>query len=123
MSRNTLALALGAAAMALAGPARAADSGDQLFHRYCAICHDTTPGKNKIGPSLAGVLGRTSGSEAGFDYSDAMKNAAITWDAATLDRYLGDPRGTVPGTKMLFTGIKNPADRAAIIDYLAHLKS
>lgn len=119
-----LALALGAMVLATGGiPATAADKGDQLFRRYCFICHDTAPGKNKIGPSLAGVYGRAAGSEAGFSYSDAMRGAGITWVEKTLDEYLNDPRARIPGNKMLFPGVKNAEERHAIIEYLEHLKS
>jgi cytochrome c len=104
-------------------PARAGDSGDTLFHRYCSICHSNEPGQNKIGPSLAGVVGRSSGTEPGFTYSEAMANAHITWNEASLDKYLGDPKATVPGNKMMFVGIKNPDDRKAIIAYLKSLGS
>lgn len=103
-------------------PALAAD-GDQLFKRYCSVCHGTEPGQNKVGPSLAGVVGRASGTEAGFNYSAAMQSAHLTWDEATLDKYLTDPKATVPGNKMLFQGVKNPDERHAIIDYLKSLKS
>jgi cytochrome c len=126
MNKKTapLALALGAAALAAAAlPALAADKGEQLFRRYCFICHDTAPGKNKVGPSLAGVFGRASGTVAGFGYSDAMKRAGITWDETALDAYLNDPRTKVPGNKMLFPGVKNAEERHAIIAYLEQLKS
>ncbi len=106
----------------LSGRAAWAADGEQLFRRYCSVCHDTEPGKNKIGPSLAGIVGRKSGSVADFDYSDGMRSANLTWDQATLDQFLADPRAKVPGTKMLFPGVKNTDDRHAIIQYLATLK-
>lgn len=119
--------ALAALVLALAGlsagPVRAADNGEQLFRRYCSVCHSTEPGQNKVGPSLAGVVGRQSGTEAGFNYSEGMQSAHLTWDEATLDKYLTDPKTTVPGNKMLFQGVKNPDERHAIIDYLKSLKS
>ena len=119
-----LALALGALALATGGiAAEAADKGDQMFHRYCFICHDTTPGKNKLGPSLAGVIGRKAGSEPGFAYSPAMKGAGFTWDEQALDQYLTDPRAKVPGNKMMFIGVKSADERHAIIEYLAKFKS
>ena len=105
------------------GSAKAADSGDQLFRRYCSVCHATQAGQNKLGPSLAGVVGRPSGEQGGFNYSDAMQGAHVTWDEKTLDEYITDPRKTVPGNKMLFPGVKNPEERHAIIDYLKSLKS
>ncbi len=117
------ALALAALATAACRPAAAADDGNTLFKRYCSICHDTAPGKNKVGPSLAGIVGRDSGSEEGYEYSAAMQSAGLKWDEQTLDVYLTNPRAKVPGTKMLFPGVKNPDERHAIIDYLKSLKS
>ena len=87
----------------------------------CSACHSTDPGKNGIGPSLAHVYGRKAGSVAGFDYSDAMKNSGLTWNKANLDRFLTDPKGVVPGTKMTFPGLKDAAKRQAMIDYLKSL--
>jgi cytochrome c len=107
----------------LAAPsAFAADSGETLFKRYCSVCHGTEPGQNKVGPSLAGVVGRPSGSAAGFNYSEAMQGAHLTWDEATIDKYISDPKALVPGNKMLYVGVKNPAERKAIVDYLTSLK-
>jgi nitrite reductase (NO-forming) len=94
-----------------------AAAGRQVF-RKCQACHSMEPGKNMLGPSLAGLLGRKAGSEAGYNYSPAMKQANITWDAKTLDTYLADPQKTVPGNKMPFPGLKTDHDRADIIAFL-----
>src|SRR5580698_9107729 len=99
-------LALGAQA----GTASAADGSD-IFNNNCAVCHSTDPGTNKLGPSLAGIVGRKSASLGDYSYSPAMTKAGLTWDKATLDKYLTDPQKVVPGTKMLFPGITNDADR------------
>ena len=77
-----------------------AQAGEAVFKKTCAVCHTTEAGKNKIGPSLHGVVGRHSASLTDYQYSDAMKKADKTWDAATLDTYLTNPRGLVPGTKI-----------------------
>ena len=122
MKNKTGIVALAALAALAAAPARAADSGDTMFKRYCFICHSAEAGQNKVGPSLFGIVGRKSGEEAGFNYSDAMQGAHLTWDEATLNKYLTDPKGLVPGTKMLFQGVKNDADRHALVDYLKTLK-
>jgi cytochrome c len=106
---------------AVAPSARAQDSGGVLFKRYCAICHSVEPGKNKIGPSLYGVVGRKAGSVPGYSYSDANKKSGITWTEAELDKYLTDPRRVVPGTKMLFPGLKDAGQRKAVIAYLKQL--
>jgi cytochrome c len=95
-------------------------AGQQVFTK-CAVCHATVPGENKIGPSLAGVVGRKSGTAAGYDYSSAMKNANITWDDDTLDKFLAGPAGFVHGTKM-FLSIPSRTDRENVIAYLGTLK-
>jgi len=96
----------------------AEEPGETLFKKNCAICHTLEAGKNKIGPSLAGVVGRKAGSVPGFAYSAANKNSGDVWDAQTLDTYLADPRKFMPGTKMVFAGLKTPEDRKALIEYL-----
>nr|WP_087576209.1 cytochrome c family protein [Sphingomonas sp. CDS-1] len=115
-------LAAFATAMLIASPALAqagdATKGKAVFAR-CMACHSVDPGVNRLGPSLAGVLGRPSGTVAGFAYSPAMKNAKIRWDAKSLDAFLTKPATKVPGTKMIFAGLPNPADRANLIAYLA----
>lgn len=96
----------------------AEEPGEAVFKKNCAVCHTLEAGKNKIGPSLAGVVGRKAGSIPGFAYSEANKNSGDTWDEQTLDAYLTDPRKFMPGTKMVFAGLKNPDDRKALIEYL-----
>ena len=77
------------------------------------------PGKNLLGPSLAGIVGRKAGTESGYSYSPAMKQADIVWDAKTLDGYLDNPQKVVPGNKMPFPGLKTQNDRIDVIAYLA----
>jgi len=96
------------------------EAGQQVFAR-CGTCHATDPGVNKIGPSLAGIVGRKSGAVPGYEYSSAMKSANITWDDDSLDKFLAAPAGVVHGTKM-FIGVPNSADRQNVIAYLATLK-
>ncbi|HLI20544.1 MAG TPA: c-type cytochrome [Stellaceae bacterium] len=115
-------LAVAASVGALASSAAAADSGADVFNNNCAVCHSTDPGTNKLGPSLAGIVGRKSASLGDYSYSPAMAKANVTWDKATLDKYLTDPQKMVPGTKMIFPGIKDAKDRKALIDYLATLQ-
>ena len=118
-----VALALAGAA-GLIGPAHAADvaAGKQVFHSQCAICHSDKPGENKIGPSLFGVVGRHTGSEPGYDYSVANKNANLDWTPEVLDKYLDSPQKVVPGTKMPYGGLKNATKRADLIGFLETLK-
>ena len=119
--RNLLGITLGMAVIAgLTGSARAdgdAANGEKIFAK-CKACHTVEAGKNKVGPSLAGVVGRKSGMAPGFNYSDAMKNAGLTWDEATLNTYLTNPRKLVPGTKMAFPGLPQEQDRLDVIAYL-----
>jgi len=96
-------------------------AGKKVFNQ-CAVCHSPQPNKTIIGPSLFGVVGRHSASLPGYSYSDAMKAADKTWDAATLDAYLTNPAKMVPGTKMTFAGLSKAEDRANVIAYLETLK-
>jgi cytochrome c2 len=75
-----------------------------------------------VGPSLAGVFGAKAGHAEGYNYSSAMLESGLTWDEATLDKYLGAPMQTVTGTKMAFAGIKDEAKRKEVIEYLKALK-
>jgi cytochrome c len=97
------------------------EAGKVVF-KQCAVCHTVEPGKNKIGPSLFGVVGRKAASAPNFSYSEAMKSFEHVWDNDTLESYLADPRKIVPGTKMIFVGIKNPKQLEDIIAYLDTVK-
>ena len=94
------------------------EAGRQVFKK-CQACHSTVPGKNMLGPSLAGLLGRKAGTAQGYSYSNAMKNANIVWNATELDDYLTAPQKVVPGNKMPFPGLKTDHDRADVIAFLA----
>jgi cytochrome c len=96
-------------------------AGQKVFASRCNGCHATEPGVTKVGPSLAGILGRKSGSDAGFNYSAALKAANITWDEKTLDQFLQNPVGDVHGTKM-FVNLPSSDDRQNVIAYLKTLK-
>src|SRR5712692_1001310 len=95
-------------------------AGKRVFAR-CALCHTAEPGKNKVGPSLFSVIGRPAASAPGFSYSPAMSEFRRTWDVASLDEYLADPRGVVPGNKMIFPGLRDQRERADLIAFLATL--
>ena len=88
----------------------------------CTACHTTQAGKNGFGPSLAAVAGRRAASLASYSYSNALKKSGLVWNAATLDRWLTSPQRMVPGTRMPFTGIADPARRKEVVDYLLTLK-
>lgn len=111
------------AAAALSSPALAeegnATRGAELFTIRCVDCHVISDAaEKKIGPGLKGVIGRTSGTLEGYDFSDAMKAAAILWSEDTLKAYLVAPRKFVPGTKMNFYGLKRPGEVEDIVAYL-----
>lgn len=95
-----------------------AAKGEVVFGQ-CRACHMVEPDKNGMGPTLHGIVGRPAGAIEGFTYSDANKNAGITWDAETLYAYLENPREYLPGNRMAFPGLKDPQDRADVIAYLA----
>jgi len=109
----SLQLTTAATALADGDPAK----GKQIFNK-CMVCHSIEQGVNKIGPSLHGVFGRKAGTLAGYNYTDAMKNSGFTWDEATLDKYLTNPRKVVPGTRMVFVGLPKEQDRLDVIAYL-----
>lgn len=111
-----------ASAKPVAAEPVAAPAGPPQAFTQCSVCHKVEPGKNGIGPSLAGVFGAKAGHlGAGFKYSQAMLDSGLTWNQATLDRYLKDPKAVVPGGTMSFGGVKDDAKRAEIIAYLRSL--
>jgi cytochrome c len=113
-------ICVGLTVVGLCGPAIAQDAtaGEQVFKTYCGICHSVQPQRNIIGPSLFGVVGRHSGQVPGFRYSEANRSSGLTWDPATLDRYLANPRQVVPGTLMTFNGLKDAKQRSDVIAFL-----
>ncbi|MSP42655.1 MAG: cytochrome c family protein [Alphaproteobacteria bacterium] len=108
---------------AFAGHALALDPGNAAagakVFKKCQACHSIVAAEgNKIGPNLHGVIGRKSGTQEGFNYSDAMKSAGIAWDEATLEKYLRDPKGFVPKNKMAFAGLKKDSDLANVLAFI-----
>ncbi|CAL6415883.1 unnamed protein product [Bathycoccus prasinos] len=112
-------------------PAGDVAKGAKIFKTKCAQCHVAEPGGghkqaleclrgkgNKDGPNLGGLFGRVSGTTEGFSYSAANKNKGVKWDETTLYDYLLNPKKYIPGTKMVFAGLKKPQDRADLIAYL-----
>ena len=92
--------------------------GEKVFAK-CRSCHQIGPGAhNAVGPELNGVIGRHSGAVPDYPYSDANRNSGLVWDASTFRRYIVDPRGVVPGTKMSFAGLTREKDVDNILAYL-----
>ena len=106
----------------LSAYAQDAANGKRIFQSQCSICHSAQPGRNIIGPSLFGVVGRHSGRVPGFHYSQANLRSGIIWTPGILDRYLASPRQVVPGTLMTYPGLKDPKQRTDLLAYLATLQ-
>lgn len=113
------------AVLASSGGASAQDvaAGEQSF-RKCLPCHAVgEDARNKVGPLLNGLEGRKSGTIEGYSYTDANKNSGITWSEATFKEYITDPRAKIPGTKMVFAGIKNDKEKGDLWAYLNQFKA
>jgi cytochrome c len=111
-------------AAAIAGPTRAQNTrneqGQLAFNNACRTCHSIKDGDNRLGPSLHGIVGRKAGTAAGYNnYSSAMKDAGLTWDEPTLDRFIASPDDVVRGNNMKpYGGLSSAEERAHIIAYL-----
>ena len=99
------------------------EAGESSFKK-CLPCHDIgDDARNKVGPVLNGLAGRKSGTVEGFSYSDANKSSGLTWDEATFKDYIKDPRAKIPGTKMIFPGIKNEKEAENLWAYISQYKA
>ena len=116
-----MVVALSASA-ALAATAGDPIAGKAIFTRICQNCHSGEIGVNKVGPTLFNVVGRQAASVPDYAYSEGMKANRTSWDAASLDTYLADPRGDVHGAKMFFKVLPDAQSRLDVIAYLQTLK-
>jgi len=120
--KGTFAAMLWVAAGMIAAPAWAEGNearGERLFNQQCKACHTVEKGgASTVGPNLHGVFGRKAGTEGGYQSSDAMKNSGLVWDDKTLTDYLKDPKGKVPGTKMVYIGLRQEAQQQDMIAFL-----
>ncbi len=109
------------AAVATQASAQSGDAtrGQRVFNQQCRACHTLEKdGAQTAGPNLHGVFGRKAGTSAGYEASDAMKKSGIVWDDTTMADYNRDPKAKVPGTKMVFNGVKNAGQLADLVAYL-----
>lgn len=112
-------VALGVTAVPAARAADAATKRGERLFLQCRACHSLgTETAGKVGPPLVALLGRTAGAYPEFAYSTALSQAALTWDEATLERWLTSPATLVPGTSMIYAGLPKAEDRRALIAYL-----
>jgi cytochrome c len=118
--RTTLTILTGVvcATIAMAASDKDPGRGRDAFEKRCTGCHALE--KIKVGPPLRGVYGRHAGKDAQFAYSDAVKSTSVTWDEATLDRWLTDTESVIPDNDMSFR-LNDPGERASIIAYLRQL--
>jgi cytochrome c len=121
---RNLVLVLGAGIFAtVPGYAQDAASGEKIFVQ-CKACHQIgESAKNAVGPVLNGLFGRKAGTIEGYSYSSANKNSGITWDEATFREYIRDPKAKIPGTKMVFPGLKDPKQIDDVVAYLKQFDS
>ena len=116
--RRAVLAALALAASTAAASAQDVTAGEQSFKK-CLPCHSVGEGaKNKVGPELNGIDGRKAGTADGFNYTEANKNSGITWNESVFKEYIKDPRAKIPGTKMVFAGIKNEEEINNLWAYL-----
>lgn len=111
------------AAAEKAAPAGESGGGEEAYNNACRTCHSVKSGDNRLGPSLAGIVGKKAGSESGYQYSPSLKDSGVTFDEATLDKFITNPDSVVPGNNMKpYTGISDAALRAKIIAFLKDAK-
>ena len=117
-----IAVVAGFVGFATQAPAQSAGDpakGQRVFNQQCRACHTLEKGgASPTGPNLHGVFGRKAGTAEGYEFSDAMKTSGIVWDEATMADYNRDPKGKVPGTKMVFNGVKQQGQLDDLVAYL-----
>lgn len=112
-------IALMAGVVASAASAQDVAKGERVFNTQCKACHTLQRGgATTMGPNLYRIMGRRSGTGQGYGYSEVMRKFALEWNDTTLAAYLRDPRADMPGTKMVFAGIKQRDQMADVIAYL-----
>lgn len=124
--RFAIASAIATGALLFAAPgATGADAPNpkaRVAFQACAACHSDKAGVTRLGPSLAGIFGKPAAQAKGFRYSPALAKAKLRWDRKTLDAFIANPKAVVPGNRMSYPGVSDPAKREAIIDYMQGLR-
>ncbi len=116
--KRTFAAIMVLAGLTSAAQAQDAAAGEKVF-AVCRACHQVgETAKNGVGPKLNGLFGRKSGTVEGYNYSEANKNSGITWDEAVFAEYIKDPRAKMPGTKMVYAGLKEEQRTKDLIAFL-----
>jgi len=118
--RTVKVIGIAAALAAFSAPALAdgdVEAGKKVFNK-CKACHTLDEGKNKVGPSLFGVMGKPAAAVPGFKYSKALKESGLTWDEETIEKFLAKPKDLVPGTRMAFAGLKKDDDIENVLAYI-----
>ena len=107
-------------ASVVAAPAAAADHGQAAFNNHCRTCHSTKEGDNRLGPTLHKIFGAKAGAVPGYaSYSQGLRSSGITWDEATLQKFIANPDAVIPNNNMKpYKGITDEAVRAKIIEFL-----
>jgi cytochrome c len=108
-------LVVGLVAATAGSPPPEIAAGREIYER-CGACHSLE--RDRVGPRHCGLFGRRAGSVPGFAYSEAMRNSGIVWNRQTLNAFLADPLGTVPGTFMTYAGIQDREERAQLLAFL-----
>lgn len=129
MSRAAIASAIAATTLIFAVPGVTAGGGSpadpakaRIAFQTCAACHSDKAGVTRMGPSLSGVFGKPAAQAKGFRYSPALAKSKLRWDRKTLDAFIANPKAVVPGNRMSYPGVSDPAKRAAIINYMQNLR-
>lgn len=106
-------------------PALAAESAPPMFNNHCRTCHSVKEGDNRLGPSLHNIYGAKAGSSPAYpSYSQGLKSSSVTWDEATLDKFIENPDQVIPNNNMKpYKGIADPAVRKQIVDFLKSLSA
>ena len=116
---TTLAACAGLLRFTVGIPASPADEGSLAFNNSCRTCHSLKAGDNRLGPSLHGIIGAKAGQSAGYAYSQSLRQSGVTWNEATLERWIENPEAVIPNNNMKpYSGLADAAVRKKIVDFL-----